>query len=70
VDASVTVGDSTGFRLNSAADPNLLANVLNVPWPSNRSNDGQTEDRAFGMHARGRQDAVKLFSGYELKESR
>jgi hypothetical protein len=65
VDANVTAGNSTEFRLYSAAKPNLLADVLNVPCTSNRSNDGQMEDRAFGIYVRGRQGVVRLFNGSE-----
>jgi hypothetical protein len=65
VDADVNLGNSTEFRLNSAVKTNLLADVLNVPCSCNRSNDGQMEDRAFGIYVRGRKAGVRIFRGSE-----
>jgi hypothetical protein len=60
VDASVTVGNFTEFRLIPAVETNLLTDVFNVLWALNRSSDGQTKARAFQIHARGQQVLVKL----------
>jgi hypothetical protein len=60
VDANITVGNFTEFRLISTAKPSSLADVLNVPWTSSRSTDGQMEDRAFRKYVRGRQAVVKM----------
>jgi hypothetical protein len=48
------------FRLILAVKPSILADVFNVAWNLNRSNDGQPEDRAFRIYVRGRQTAVQL----------
>jgi hypothetical protein len=54
VNANVSMGNSIEFRLILAVNPSLLADVFNVPWNLNRSNDGQTEDREFRIYVRGR----------------
>jgi hypothetical protein len=43
------MGNFTEFLLISAVKYNSLSDVLNVPWISSLSNDGQKEDRAFGI---------------------
>jgi hypothetical protein len=60
VGAIVVVGNLTVFGLISAVKLNLLADVLNAPWNSNRWNDGQTPHRVFQKQAKGEQLVSKL----------
>jgi hypothetical protein len=60
VDANVTMGNFAEFVLISAVKSNALARVLNVPWTSSCSNNGQVEERTFRIYVRDRQAVVKL----------
>jgi len=54
--------------VNFCSEINLLADVLNAPWHSDRWNDGQMEERAFQIKP-GVTISAEIYFNFKLQTS-